>query len=146
MKALKIWIIDDGIPGHSGITDGLVGLIGGLRAVTVTRIAVGWRLGGTRQIFQFIEKLGVRVPAFLVHATAKMALPAGPPPDLIVSRGGGTLFLNAWLARNTGAANVFIGTIRNMPPRLFRAAILPRRVSKGPPYFQMPQLPTRIDA
>lgn len=146
MSELKIWIIDDGIPGHSGITDGLVSLIGGLRTAAVTRITVHWRWGGVRQIFQFMEKLGVRVPAFLVNATAKMALPAASPPDLIASRGGGTLFLNAWLARETGAANVFIGTIRNMPPRMFRAAILPRRASNGAPYFQMPQLPTRIDA
>ena len=143
---LLIWMLDDGIPGHWSMTDGLVRLIAAQRPVRAERIAVRWRWGGARQLFQRLERIGLSVPAALVKlAVALPSPPTGAAPRLIVSRGGGTLFLNAWLARRHHAANVFIGTLRGMPTGLFRAVVLQRDGFGDPPYFAMPLLPSRID-
>jgi mitochondrial fission protein ELM1 len=144
MKALRIWMLDDGVPGHWSMTEGLVREIAAVREVDATRVKVDWKWGGARQLFQRIEKLGVRMPRAVVSAAWKCEAPRGAP-DLIVSRGGGTLFANAWLARETGAANVFLGTLRGMPPNLFRAVIQPREEARNPPFLSLPVSPTRID-
>lgn len=144
MKALRIWMLDDGVPGHWSMTEGLVREISAMREVDAARVKIDWKWGGARQLFQHIEKLGVRTPRVLASAAWNVELPKGSP-DLIVSRGGGTLFANAWLARKTGAANVFLGTLRGMPPHLFRAVIQPREEAREAPFLSLPVSPTRID-
>ncbi|MFH1498875.1 MAG: ELM1/GtrOC1 family putative glycosyltransferase [Verrucomicrobiota bacterium] len=142
---MKIWALDDGIPGHWSMTEGLIRLIGRVRPVEVERIVVEWRWGAARQIFQRCERLGLPVPAWCVRWATRFSLPAGGSPDLLVSRGGATLFLNAWLARRLGCANVFVGTLRKLPPRLFRAVILRQDERVDGPYFPLPLFPTRMD-
>ena len=142
---MRIWTLDDGIPGHWSMTAGLVRLFRECREVEETRIKVDWRWGGARQVFQRMEAAGLRVPGCLFRPMVKLdPVPPGRP-DLIVSRGGGTLFANAWLARDAGCPNVFIGTVRKLPPRLFSALILYQDEGHPSPYFRMPLFPTRID-
>lgn len=144
---MKLWALDDGIPGHWSMTEGLIRLFKASREVEVTRIRVDWRWGAARQIFQRCERLGLRVPVWCVRAAVRMqpAVSGGDSPDLVVSRGGSTLFLNAWLARARECPNVFIGTLRQMPASSYRAVILRQDGVIDPPYFPLPLFPTRID-
>lgn len=142
---MKIWTLDDGIPGHWSMTAGLVRLIRAERAVEETRMRVEWRWGAARQVLQRLERAGLRTPGWLFRACARLEPAPAGRPDLIVSRGGATLLANAWLARATGAPNVFIGTIRKLPPELFGAVILYQDEGHADPYFAMPLFPTRID-
>lgn len=142
---MKIWTLDDGIPGHWSMTAGLTRLFRATRPVEETRIRVEWRWGAARQVFQRMERAGLRVPGALFRAATRFEpMPVGAP-DLIVSRGGATLLANAWLARETGARNVFVGTLRKMPERLFSAVILYQDDRLPAPYFPMPLFPNRID-
>lgn len=143
---MEIWMLDDGTPGHWSMTEGLVRLFAEIRDASPTRIRVHWRWGAARQLFQWLEKSGLTPPDAIVRVFLKLSFPASAcTPDLIVSRGGGTLFANAWLARKHGAPNIFIGTLRGMPERLFSAVVLHRDGLDRPPYFRMPATPTRID-
>jgi hypothetical protein len=142
---LKIWALDDGIPGHWSMTEGLIRLLKNTREIEVVRIRVSWRWGAARQLFQRCERLGLRVPALCVNAAVTLDPVPGGAPDLVVSRGGATLFLNAWLARRLGCPNVFVGKLRNMPEKLYRAVILRQDDRIDPPYFPLPLFPTRID-
>jgi mitochondrial fission protein ELM1 len=146
MRALEIWMLDDGTPGHWSMTEGLVRLFSCIREVTPVRVPVTWRWGAARQLFQWLEKSGFATPDMFVRPFLRLSIPASArTPDLIVSRGGGTLFPNAWLARKHLAPNIFIGTLRGMPERLFSAVVLHRDGLDHPPYFRMPAAPTRID-
>lgn len=146
MDSLEIWMLDDGTPGHWSMTEGLVRLFSGIRNVTPVRVPVRWRWGGARQLFQWWERTGIATPEALVRPFLHLSPPpSARTPDLIVSRGGGTLFPNAWLARKHRVSNIFIGTLRGMPEHLFSAVVLHREGLDHPPYFRMPAAPTRID-
>lgn len=142
---IKIWTLDDGIPGHWSMTAGLTRLFRAARSVQETRIRVEWRWGAARQVFQRMERAGLRVPGALFRAATKIDPKPEGAPDLIVSRGGATLLANVWLARETRAKNIFVGTLRRMPERLFSAVILYQDDRKPAPYFTMPLFPNRID-
>ncbi len=147
--AIKIWALDDGIPGHWSMTEGLARLFAKTRDVEVTRIRVTWKWGSVRHVFQRMNRLGLPVPTWWVRAAARLDpapdLSAAASPDLVVSRGGATLFLNAWLARRAGCKNVFIGKLRQMQPSHYSAVILRQDQQLAPPFFPLPMLPTRID-
>jgi mitochondrial fission protein ELM1 len=137
-------MLDDGKPGHWSMTDGLAGMFAASRDTLRLRVPVRWRPGWARQILQRAESLNLRAPEALVRMVLRIDEPP-QAPDLILSRGGSTLFANAWLARRWQVPNVFIGTIRGMPGSLFRAVVLQREGLDQPPYFRMPLQPTRID-
>jgi uncharacterized protein len=142
---VKIWALDDGIPGHWSMTEGLIRLLKSTRSIEVVRIRVSWRWGVARQFFQRCERLGLSVPAWCVNAVVVMDPVSDGIPDLVISRGGITLFLNAWLARKFSCPNVFIGKLRRMPGHLYSAVILRQDDKIDPPYFPLPLFPTRID-
>jgi mitochondrial fission protein ELM1 len=143
-RPLTVWMLDDGKPGHWSMTDGLAGMFAASRDSVRLRVPLRWRPGWARQILQRAESLHLRLPERLVRTVLRIDEPS-QPPDLILSRGGATLFANAWLARKWQVPNVFIGTIRGMPESLFRAVVLQREGFDHPPYFRMPLQPTRID-
>jgi len=142
---MKILTLDDGIPGHWSMTAGLVKLFRNLRDVEETRVHVDWRWGGARQAFQRLERSGIQVPKLLFQPMVRFSPPIQSKPDLIVSRGGATLFANGWLAREWSCPNVFIGTVRKLPTRFFSAVILYQDDTHPPPYVAMPLFPTRIE-
>ena len=53
-----------------------------------------------------------------IRALYRASLPTAPP-DLIISTGGNTAFLNAALAQQLGCQNYFIGSLRGLRPSLF---------------------------
>lgn len=143
---MKIWALDDGIPGHWSMTEGLIRLIGKSRPTEVTRVRVSWSWGALRHIFQRLAHANLKVPDWLVRRTVRFdPMPEHESPALLVSRGGVTLFPNAWLAKELGVPNIFIGSHRQMPASCFKAVIVSQDGQFEPPYYPLPLYPTRID-
>lgn len=142
---LVTWLLDDGTPGHWSMTEGLASLLAEHRDLEPHRIRVHWRLGAARQLFQWATRLRLGIPNSIRKSLLQIEVPkAAPSPRLIISRGGATLYANAWLARRHNAPNIFIGTLRKMPPSHFSAIILQRNQGDHPPYVSLPLAPTRI--
>ena len=142
---LVAWLLDDGTPGHWSMTEGLACLLAEHRDLESHRIRVHWRIGVARQLFQWAARLRLKIPNPIRNSLLQIEVPeVAPCPGLIISRGGATLYANAWLARAHNAPNIFIGTLRKMPPSNFSAVILQRNQGDHPPYVSLPLAPTRI--
>lgn len=135
MRPLCVLLLSDNRPGHYHLAEGVIAAIARVRPVETTKITVQRR--------RWLPTRGL-ADLFRRGAPAGMLLSAGfgidakrlPRPDLIVSAGGETLVANAALAKLTGAANIFCGTLRRLPPEAFalvvssyaRHASLPRHL------------------
>jgi mitochondrial fission protein ELM1 len=123
---LNVWALSDGIPGHVSHTRGLVKALGHLAPTRVDWIEMAMPIGGARYLLRHLLNLTSRpLPPRLVGLFYSLgALPPGAP-DVIVSSGGKTTFLNALLARRYGCRNFFAGTLRDLSERNFTAVITP---------------------
>lgn len=141
---MDILILADARPGHFRQSEGLADAIARRQAVRVRRLEVRPRpvLKGT------LLRLAVRahVPAGWLLRLAIGLSPADlGRPDLVVSAGSDTLAANVLARRLTGAANLFIGTIRDLPERDF-AAVLTTFPSHGRrPRHVLAAKPTVVD-
>jgi mitochondrial fission protein ELM1 len=116
----RVWLISDGNPGHYNQSAAITDLLAEHHDISVTWVESRLTLRGfLRPLLAWLLNVSrSALPDALVRRCYK--LPGGLPdetPDLIVSSGGKTAFLNVSLARKTGAKNVFIGT----PPRIHHA-------------------------
>ena len=122
MPPLNVLLISDDRPGHYHLSDGIVAAISRLRPVHVTRLPVqrrGWI--PTRTLAQLMI-VGMR-PAAVMNFGYGIDAHALPAADLIVSAGGETQVPNAAIARVSGAANIFCGSLRRLPPDAFSLVI-----------------------
>lgn len=142
---MDILILADARPGHFRQSEGLAAAIARRQAVRMRRLDVRPRpvLKGT------LLRLAVRahLPAGILLRLATGLAPADlGRPDLVVSAGSDTLAANVLARRLTGAANLFIGTIRNLPETDF-SAVLTTFPSQGRrPRHVLAAKPTAIDA
>lgn len=86
------------------------------------------RLGGARSILRTILNATKRpVPLALIRLLVKFEPEVLPQerPDVIISSGGRTMYLNAVLARQMRCRNFFTGTLRGLRDDYFTATILP---------------------
>ena len=122
---LTVWLLADGKPGHVNQTMGVVRALEKQFACDTHHIQVRWPLGLFRRLFQEAWRFGYRQPpAWLIQRLCGLdQLPVSPPPDLIVSAGGNTLWANAWLAKRYVCSNIFSGKLRQMPPDSYTAAL-----------------------
>ncbi len=141
---MDILILADARPGHFRQSEGLAAAIGRRQAVRVRRLEVRPRpvVKGT------LLRLAVRahLPAGVLLRLATGLAPADlGQPDLVVSAGSDTLAANVLARRLTGAANLFIGTIRDLPVTDF-SAVLTTFPSQGRrPRHVLAAKPTAID-
>ncbi len=148
-RALVVWLIDEGHPGHRAQSLGLVAALERLgRAIELLPIAASTRLPGmlrppARRAFDHGPPALAR---WLTRRVSGLSRPEGSAPGLIVSSGGRSVFANALLARETGAANLFIGDPRPYPPAWFRAVLSPVPVPDAPNVAEVVVLPTTISA
>lgn len=118
MRPITILILSDGRPGHYHLAEGVAAAIKRRRPVDLHKIDV--REGGLLRGRVGASLLRVGLPASVVLSNAYgIALDALPRPDLVISAGGDTLNANVAVARHFGAANIFCGTLRRLPPESF---------------------------
>lgn len=114
---LNVWCLSDGRPGHFNQSKGLLQALELGYQLELSWIEVSLRLKPLRKLLRALLN---RAPgsAGLVERCYQAELPAGTP-DLIISTGGNTAFLNAALAQRFSCQNYFIGSLRGLTPTLF---------------------------
>lgn len=118
MSALNVWVLSDGAPGHLSQSRGIVDAL-------ATQVDVHVAMVELRVRSAFWKRMGRLLLPRIRHSLPwlsriyEMSLPPGAPA-LIVSSGGNTLLANALLARETGAANVYSGTLKGYSADAYR--------------------------
>ena len=119
---MRIWAISDGKPGHYNQTKAIVNAFSGIEPVIMEWLEVKMRLGGFRFLLKILlNHFSAPLPLWLLRFFYKLPTLPGQNPDCIVSTGGKTLYLNAWLGRNFCCKNFFSGTLRGLKPEQFTA-------------------------
>lgn len=119
---MRILLLRDARPGHYNQSEGLAAALGRRRPVEVARLAVAPRRLLKGHALRWLAQSGLPAgPLFrATHGLDPARLAA---PDLIVSAGSDTLVANVLLARRFSVPNVFIGSLRGMPPQDFTAVL-----------------------
>jgi len=114
---LKVWCLSDGRPGHFNQSKGLLQALELGYQLELSWIEVSLRFKPLRKLLRALLN---RAPGTtgLVERCYQAELPSDTP-DLIISTGGNTAFLNAALAQRFGCQNYFIGSLRGLAPTLF---------------------------
>jgi len=114
---LRLWCLSDGRPGHFNQSKGLIQALEQGYEVQVHWLDIRLKTRPLRKLLRLILN---RLPgqSRWVEACYEAELPA-EPPELIISTGGNTAFLNAALARRFACQNYFIGSLRGLAADLF---------------------------
>ncbi len=141
---MDILLLADARPGHFRQSEGLAAAIGRRCDVRVRRLAVRPRplLKGT--LLRWLVRAHLP-PALVLRLACGLEGAAIGRPDLIISAGSETLAANVLAHRLTGAANVFIGTIRDLPERDFAAVLTTFPSQAARPRHVLAAKPTLVD-
>lgn len=120
MKKLAIWCLSDGRPGHFNQSRGIIKALSRNYQVEPEWIEARLRFPFLRLPLTFLLNHTRGAWYRLVVSCYRVVLPEGAP-DLVVSAGGNTLFLNVSLARRHRCKNLFSGGLRRVSPRCFSA-------------------------
>ena len=113
---LKVWCLSDGRPGHFNQSKGLLQALEHGYQLELSWIDCTLQAKPLRPLLRTLLNAGHGHS--LVKQLHSFAQPEGTP-DLIVSTGGNTAYLNISLARLFGCQNYFIGSLRGLKPALF---------------------------
>lgn len=143
----KIWIVSEGNPGHYNQSAAIAEALAQQHHGSVEWIEARLRVRGfLRPLLAWVlNAFRRRLPAALLRLTHDLhaPLPAGVP-DVIVSSGGKSAFLNVMLARATGAKNFFIGPPPRLACRNFTAVLTLECEARCANCLRIDALPTRV--
>lgn len=142
----RVWLLSDGQPGHDSRSQGILHALAEVVPLDVKVIELKMRMGLARNALRYLlnHTHGPLPPGLLKLFYHMNSLPEGQC-DLIVSAGGKTSFANAWLARRSGAENIFAGTLRRLQARQFSVVMTLEPVPGANNNLVVPLLPTTID-
>ena len=142
----RVWLLSDGQPGHDSRSRGIVRALADVMPLDVQVVELKMRMGLARNALRYLlNHTHSPLPLSLLKLFYRIRnLPEGKC-DLIVSAGGKTSFANAWLARQTGAKNIFAGTLRRLQARQFSVVMTLEPVPGANNNLVVPLLPTTID-
>ncbi|MDX5361371.1 MAG: mitochondrial fission ELM1 family protein [Alphaproteobacteria bacterium] len=141
----RILLLSDGRPGHYRQSEAVTMALARRHALAVDRQEIRLRRG------KLARPLGWLFASGLLSARGLLSLAYGldaghlPRPDLVVSTGGTTRLANVALARHYRVPNVYAGTLRGLPPRLFSAILLPYREAEGRTHHVITLKPSPVD-
>lgn len=143
----RIWIISDGNPGHFNQSLAISELVSERRSVVTEWIDARLKVRGfLRPLLAALLNVGkLRFP----EAAIKLlyALPDQMPegtPNLIISSGGKTAFLNVILARRTASKNLFIGTPPGITCENFTSLLMLENDPRCANWLLLDSIPTRV--
>lgn len=122
MPPLSILILSDERPGHFHLSDGVAAAIGRRTASTVCRLGITRRRAAPGRVLAAMLRLGLP-PEMTLRLGYGIDIGALPRTDVVISAGGDTLAANVAAARALGAANIFCGTLRHLPPEAFQLVV-----------------------
>jgi mitochondrial fission protein ELM1 len=125
---MKVWLIDEGTPGHTVQTAGLGGLLLGRPGVDTEWITCRLRLRGwmrplARWLVNRVSGGKALIVARLLYPN--LGLSDIHRRDLVVSSCGKSAYLNRLLCKASGARGVFIGEIDPFPAAWFDLIVTP---------------------
>ena len=142
---LRILIPSDGKPGHYKKAEAVARALGDSRPAEVSFFDVRMRLAAFHDVLRRYLRRHRRLagPRWL---SLFYRLPAllPPRPDLIISSGGKTTFVNAWLAQHYACPNVFIGDTRGVSDAYFTRIVVHDATHDGDRRFISSLIPTEI--
>jgi mitochondrial fission protein ELM1 len=120
MTRKRILVVSDGLPGHYKKTNAVAQMVQKRFAADVQWLNVKLRFGGYRTLMRFMLNHTHRVPDAR-WLNLFYEIPDGIPssPDMIISSGGKTSFMSAWLGAHFGCPCMFIGQVRGIEKRYF---------------------------
>lgn len=118
MPPLSILILSDGRPGHYHLSDGIAAAIGRRVSVMVQRLQIARRPAVPSRLLAVGLQVGA-APALVLRFGYGISAGSLPRADVVISAGGDTLAANVATSRLLGAANIFCGTLRHLPPEAF---------------------------
>ena len=144
-----IWIISEGSPGHLSQSIGLADALGQLASVEVHLIECKIRVRGlVRALIRhlWMGRSGRALPMMVLRRWLDTErLPhGGAGPDLIMSSGGGSVFLARSLAVMHQVPFIFIGERKPYPPEWFHTVFTPSGAETEPCDIRMDVIPTKI--
>lgn len=144
----RVWVVSDGKPGHYNQSRGVVLALQRLGPVEQSWINVRLRSGLWRVPLTLLLNLvpGALRVFPLAWACEHDPLPVARP-DVIVVAGGRAVFAAILLARSTGAALVYCGSLRRLAPRHFTAVLTLERQADHPAnvVVEFPPMPVDRD-
>lgn len=117
MNAPVVWLLSDGAPGHLSQSRGIVDALQSVTPARTVIVPLKVRSSAWKRLGRFCLPW-IRDPDFWLSRVYDLTLPEGRP-YLLVSSGANTLLASALLARRTGAANVYSGTLKGYDPRAY---------------------------
>ncbi|MCG2634242.1 MAG: mitochondrial fission ELM1 family protein [Gammaproteobacteria bacterium] len=141
---LRVLILSDGIPGHENQALGLAALLNDVYQVEVelhqTRLRRKW-------LRPLLRLLCNHLPNPRTNRWISSRYDSdytGNTPDLIISAGGNTAFLNIALSRRFDCPNFFLGSLRGLHGTLFSALFTLERQAPGPSNIVLDVVPTGV--
>lgn len=113
-KPINVLILSDGLPGHANQARGLVNWLSRRYAVKSNELSVKLRYKGLAQLLLPWLLHHQHSPTTLISWFYSYPQKEIEKPDLIISAGGNTSFLNVALARDWQIPNIFIGSRRRL--------------------------------
>jgi len=134
LAPLRILVLSDGKAGHVTGSLGTLASIAKLRPVEPVTVQVRLRLKGVRHLLRRLvnrPRLLARIPAGVQRALIRLCYRLSDPRplaaagafDWLVSAGGDTAVLNAWLAQLLGVRNIYCSSLRGVAPECFQLVL-----------------------
>jgi mitochondrial fission protein ELM1 len=153
---IRLLILSDNKPGHVTGSKGVVASIEKLTPVQQVTLEVRLRLKFMRYPLRLLlnhPALIDLIPQPAQRGLLRLAYAFSDPRlletakgfDWIVSAGGDTSFLNAWLARLAGLKNIYGSSLRGLKPSLFTVVLSLGTGPAGPNEIQLKLGPTPVD-
>jgi uncharacterized protein len=144
----SIWLISDGNPGHYNQSLAVAEALQRAGYGPIVWVDARQHIRGFARplVARLIQATRHGLPIWLENMIYDF--PEGRPsgrPDLIISSGGKTAFLNVLLARRLGCANIFIGPPPDLSTRQFKVVLHAEEDVEGDNRITMDYLPTRLD-
>lgn len=143
---LRVLALSDGRPGHFNQTKGVLRALEFHYNVRIQWCELRLRTGIARPILRaWLKATRSRFPIWPVRCAYRSDHWPASAPDLIVSAGGNTLPVNAWMARYLNARNLFVGSIRRFDPRGFWRVLSYEERKPTPPFLSWNITPVPLD-
>lgn len=153
---VRLLILSDNKPGHVSGSQGVVSSIEKIVPAQAVTLQIRLRLKFMRYPLRLLlnrpgllgglsEKTQRKLIRFFYQIQEPQHLEAGQRFDWLISAGGDTSFLNAWVAQLNGIKNIYCSSLRGLAPSLFTLLLSPRTGSAGPNEIKLSMAPKPID-
>lgn len=154
--AIRLLILSDNKPGHASASEGVLSSIQKLVTVHYDTLHVRLRgkpmryplkllLNSPKVLRAIPQKFQRRLISWFYRTPDRQILQSANTYDWLLSAGGDTSFLNAWLARLHGIRNIYCSSLRELDPALFTVLISSRPGSNGTHEIRVPLAPKPVD-